>query len=92
MTFNVGSLGELDRIEAVLRGGDRFTSRRQIADGASELLRGRDPDNLPLVFVCYSRNPSDQTISEPLLRWCIHSTRDHLRPSGAATRGQRHLI
>jgi catechol 2,3-dioxygenase-like lactoylglutathione lyase family enzyme len=56
VTFNVGSLGELDRIEAVLRGRDRFTSRQQIADGASELLRGRDPDNLPLVFVCYSRN------------------------------------
>jgi catechol 2,3-dioxygenase-like lactoylglutathione lyase family enzyme len=55
MTFNVGSLGELDRIEAVLRGGNQFSSRQQIADGASELLRGRDPDNLPLVFVCYSR-------------------------------------
>jgi hypothetical protein len=57
MTFNVGSLGELDRIEAVLRGRGRFTSRQQIADGASELLRGRDPDNLPLVFVCYSGKP-----------------------------------
>ncbi len=54
ITFNVGSLGELDRIEAILRGYDLFTSRRQIADGASELLRGRDPDNLPLVFVCYA--------------------------------------
>jgi hypothetical protein len=54
ITFNVGSLGELDRIESVLRGQDRFTSRQQIADGASELLRGRDPDNLPLVFVCFS--------------------------------------
>jgi hypothetical protein len=55
MTFNVGSLGELDRIEAILRGRDRFTSRQQIADGTSELLRGRDPDNSPVVFVCYSR-------------------------------------
>lgn len=51
--FNVGSLAELDRIESVLRGRDLFTARRQIADGASELLLGRDPDNLPLVFVCY---------------------------------------
>jgi catechol 2,3-dioxygenase-like lactoylglutathione lyase family enzyme len=54
IVFNVGSLGELDRIESVLRGRDLFTSRRQIADGVSELLRGRDPDNLPLVFVCYA--------------------------------------
>ena len=56
ITFNVGSLGEMDRIESVLRSRDQFTSRQQISDGASELLRGRDPDNLPLVFVCYSRD------------------------------------
>ena len=54
ITFNVGSLDELDRIESVLRGRELFTSRHQIADGASDLLRGRDPDNLPLVFVCYA--------------------------------------
>lgn len=54
--FNVGSLGELDRLESVLRGRELFTSRRQIADGASELLIGRDPDNLPLVFLCYAKN------------------------------------
>jgi hypothetical protein len=53
ITFNVGSLGELDRIESVLRDRNLFTSRRPVADGACELLRGRDPDNLPLVFVCY---------------------------------------
>jgi hypothetical protein len=56
ITFNVGSLGELDRIESVLRARNRFTSRQQIAGGASELLRGRDLDNLPLVFVCFSRD------------------------------------
>ncbi len=54
--FNVGSLGELDRIESVLRGQELFTSRRQIADGTSEILLGRDPDNLPLVFVCYGED------------------------------------
>jgi hypothetical protein len=37
----------------VLRSHNLFTSRRAVAD-ASELLRGRDPDNLPLVFVCYA--------------------------------------
>ena len=56
MTFNVGSLGELDRIESFLRSRDLFTDRRKIADGASDLFRGRDPDNLPLVFVCYTKD------------------------------------
>ena len=55
ITFNVGSPAELDRIEAFLRSRDLFTDRRHIADGASDLLRGRDPDNLPLVFVSYAK-------------------------------------
>jgi hypothetical protein len=54
MTFNVGSLDELDRIESVLRGRDLFNGRQQIAGGVSELVRGRDPDNLPLVFAFYA--------------------------------------
>ena len=54
ITFNVGSIAELDRIESALRSQDHFTDRRRIDDGASELLRGRDPDNLPLVFVSYA--------------------------------------
>ena len=54
--FNVGSLGELDRIESVLRRRGHFSARGEIAKGASELLFGRDPDNLPLVFVCYAEN------------------------------------
>jgi catechol 2,3-dioxygenase-like lactoylglutathione lyase family enzyme len=53
ITFNVISVSELDRIEFVLRNSGRFTSRWTIADGASELVRGRDPDNLPLVFVSH---------------------------------------
>jgi hypothetical protein len=54
ITFNVGSLSELDRIESVLRIRNLFTSRRPIAEAASELLNGRDPDNLPLAFICYA--------------------------------------
>jgi hypothetical protein len=54
ITFNVGSLAELDRIESTLKGQDGFTERRHIDDDASELIRGRDPDNLPLVFVSYA--------------------------------------
>ena len=59
VTFNVRSLGELDRIESVLRARDLFTLRHSLADGAAELLRGRDPDNLPLVFVSF---PEDETL------------------------------
>jgi catechol 2,3-dioxygenase-like lactoylglutathione lyase family enzyme len=54
ITFNVGSIGELGRVESVLQSHNLFTSRATIADGASEILRGRDPDQLPLVFVCYA--------------------------------------
>jgi hypothetical protein len=56
MTFNVGSVSELNRIEAFLRNRDLFTDRRHIGVGASDLLRGRDPDNQPLVFVCYTKD------------------------------------
>jgi hypothetical protein len=51
IAFNARSVGELDRIESVLRDRGCFTSRRKLADGAPEMVRGRDPDNLPLVFV-----------------------------------------
>ena len=37
----------------MLRGRDRFTFRHHAADGATDFLSGRDPDNLPLVFACY---------------------------------------
>ncbi len=56
ITFNVGSIGELDRIESVLRGVDLFTGRQQIAEGEAEMIRGRDPDNLPLVFMHYAED------------------------------------
>ena len=48
------SVDELDRIESVLRSRDLFTSRHEMAE-ASELVRGRDPDNQPLVFICYAQ-------------------------------------
>lgn len=58
MTFNVGSLSELDRIESVLRSREGFTDRRHVGDSATELILGRDPDNLPVGFVC-SANETD---------------------------------
>ncbi len=65
ISFNVGSLAELDRIESVLRGRDLFTTRRRVDEGASELVVGRDPDNQPLVFVCYTR---DETLGPDYYR------------------------
>ena len=56
ITFNVGSLSELDRIESVLRDHNLFTSRQTIADDACEIVRGRDPDNQPLVFAHYAED------------------------------------
>jgi hypothetical protein len=56
ITFNIGSPGELDRLESQLRKSGHFTERRHIADGAAEVILGRDPDNLPLVFVYYSND------------------------------------
>jgi catechol 2,3-dioxygenase-like lactoylglutathione lyase family enzyme len=53
LTFNVGSQAELDRVESVLRDRDLLTSRQQMSDGAAELVYGRDPDNLPLIFMHY---------------------------------------
>jgi hypothetical protein len=68
--FNVGSLGELDRLESVLRCRGLLGFRRRISDGAS-ILVGRDPDNLPLVFVCY-------TESEPLTVDYYRAVADHV--------------
>jgi hypothetical protein len=54
--FNLGSLAELNRIESFLRSRDLFTARRNSDDNASDFIVGRDPDNLPLVFVYYSED------------------------------------
>lgn len=56
MTFNVRSVGELDRIEPLLRQHGLFTRRWTMADGAAELMTGRDPDNLPLAFGSYDES------------------------------------
>ncbi len=55
VTFNVRSVGELDRVESVLRDHGHFTRRWKIVD-AAEAVTGRDPDNLPLVFVCFDES------------------------------------
>ncbi len=65
ITFNVWSLGELDRIESVLRARNLFTSRHQIANGVCELVRGRDPDNMPVVFIFY---PEDKPLGPDYYR------------------------
>jgi hypothetical protein len=54
--FNLGSLTELNRIESFLRSRNLFSARRNSADDASNFILGRDPDNLPLVFVYYAND------------------------------------
>ena len=56
LTFNVRAVGELDRVEPILREHGLFTRRWQMADGAAELMTGRDPDNLPLAFGSYDES------------------------------------
>lgn len=56
ITFNVKAVGELDRIEPLLRERGLFTRRWTMADGAAELMTGRDPDNLPLAFGSYDES------------------------------------
>lgn len=56
ITFDVRSVSELDRVEAVLRRDGLFTRRWQMADGAADLMTGRDPDNLPLAFGSYDES------------------------------------
>jgi hypothetical protein len=51
ITFNVGSRAEMDRVERVLQERMLPASRYDFAGRDLEVLRGRDPDNLPLIFV-----------------------------------------
>ena len=77
MTFNVGSLDELDRIESVLRGRDLFSSRQQIAGGVSELVRGRIRTTCPWCSPStHKTERSDPTITEQLSVWLIRWTPD----------------
>ena len=56
MAFNVRAVSELDRIEPILRQHGLFTRRWKMADGAAELMTGRDPDNMPLAFGFYDES------------------------------------
>jgi catechol-2,3-dioxygenase len=56
LAFNVRSVDELDRIETVLRDHGGFTRRWKGTEGTSELVTGRDPDNLPLAFGSYDKS------------------------------------
>jgi catechol 2,3-dioxygenase-like lactoylglutathione lyase family enzyme len=53
-SFFVGSDAELDRIEARLKAFSLFQDRQQRGrDGRIHLVRGHDPDRLPLAFMNY---------------------------------------
>ena len=77
ITFNVGSLDELDRIESVLRGRDLFTARQQIAGAHQNWYEG---GIRTICHLCSSAMPttsrSDPTITKRLPIWSIHWTPD----------------
>jgi catechol 2,3-dioxygenase-like lactoylglutathione lyase family enzyme len=52
LAFAVGSPAELDRVEERLRALDTFRDRQRLLEHEGvEVVRGRDPDRLPLTFV-----------------------------------------
>ena len=52
LAYDVGSLSELDRIEARLRALDAFRDRIVVEEAARfEVLQGQDPDRLALTFI-----------------------------------------
>jgi catechol 2,3-dioxygenase-like lactoylglutathione lyase family enzyme len=53
-SFFVGSNAELDRVEGQLKSMSAFQDRQQHGeDGRVQLVRGHDPDRLPLTFMSY---------------------------------------
>lgn len=57
LTWDVGSITELDRVEGRLRALDAFRSRRPLPDNSGEFIHGHDPDRLALVFLSYNSEP-----------------------------------
>ena len=98
ITFNVGSLGELDRIESFLRSRDLFASRRQVADGASELLREGIRTTCPWSSSATTKVArSDPTITDrspaSSIRWTPDpTTRIPERPGDAGCPGPRTFV
>ena len=53
-SFSVGSDAELERVEGRLKALSTFQDRRQHGqNGRVQLVRGHDPDRLPLTFMSY---------------------------------------
>ncbi len=55
VSFDVGPITELDRVESRLRELDAFRSRQVISEAQGyEIVQGNDPDRLALVFVAHA--------------------------------------
>ena len=66
LTFDVGSLAELERVEIGLRAFDAFRDRQSPSERTGfQWVRGYDPDRFPLVFMAYE---SGQKVSRDDLR------------------------
>lgn len=54
VSFDVGSQAELDEVAERLAAADALVSRRPVHDSEQvEVVTGRDPDGLPLLFITY---------------------------------------
>ena len=54
LVYDVGSIAELDRVDAHLRALGTFRDRRSLDETeATQFLHGHDPDRLPLLFVAH---------------------------------------
>ena len=68
-SFYVGTDAELDQVEARLRSRSAFEDRQRCGkDDRVQLVRGHDPDRLPLGFLCYEPPLTTEDYREMLQR------------------------
>jgi catechol 2,3-dioxygenase-like lactoylglutathione lyase family enzyme len=74
-SFHVGSATELDRVEERLKALSAFQVRQQLGDhGRIGLVRGHDPDRLPLGFMSYEAPLTDaeyRSVSPLIYSWDV---------------------
>lgn len=52
--FNLGTRAQLDQVEERLRASGAFLARQTVSDDeAFDIVRGQDPDGLPIVFLSH---------------------------------------
>jgi catechol 2,3-dioxygenase-like lactoylglutathione lyase family enzyme len=65
-SFSVGSSAEMDRVEGRLKALSAFQDRNQFGEHRRDVIRGHDPDRLPLQFLNFEP-PMDATDYEVMM-------------------------